>query len=201
MKIFNIIFLGLILLSGCGPNNPNTNKKTTTVSNTPVSGNSVAGSSTSTTTVSVIQAKPIVSLTGFSKGDNFTVDGPLWYDGTAKLDELSSTQVSFNILMSVPPLVGSYQVKDGRINISIRLEKDNKGIYNLMILDLFKNKAYLVPGVKLESGKTDGDWFNSPKEYIKIFNTNFEYKFVISQPKTITITSSTMPGSLDLSKK
>ncbi len=142
---------------------------------------------------------PIINIAGFQKGDRYVVDGPLWYDGYATLEELNSQEMRINIIMAVPKVGIPYKIIDGKINVIIRLTKNTT--YNLYLTDVYKNKTYLIPKVNLNTGKTLGGWFSSPKDYAKIVAYNQYYNFLINNDKTISISSNTMPGSLTLIKK
>ena len=142
---------------------------------------------------------PLIPISGFKKGDEYSVDGPLWYDGSAKLQEFNSSEMRINIVMNVPSLGIPYQIKDGKIDVTIKFSKDSK--YNLYLSDNNKSKTYTVPQVGLETGKISGGWFSKEKEYAKITALGQYYTFTVESPQVITISSNTLPGGLTLTKR
>ena len=141
----------------------------------------------------------IIPIPIFSRGDEFYVDGPLWYDGTARIEQFNSNEMRINIVMNVPSVGIPYQIKNGQINVTIKFFKNPK--YNLLLSDINRGKNFTVPGVRLEMGKIAGGWFTAEKEYAKIIASNQHYLFTIDSPQVITISTNTIPGTLRLTKK
>ena len=144
---------------------------------------------------------PLLSFPGFYKGAEFLADGPLWYDGTAKLEEYSAKELRLSILIGLPDIVKTYKIKDGKANIAIKLNKDPKGKFILTISDLYAKKNFNLTDVKITSGKVDGNWFSKEKKYTKISAGKQEYTFTIEDTGKVTISSTGMPGSLFLKRK
>ncbi len=142
---------------------------------------------------------PLISISGFKKGDEYNVDGPLWYDGTAKLEEFNNNEMKINIIISAPSIGLPYQVKDGKLNVTIKLFRDSK--LNCYIYDLNSGKTYMLPNVTLETGKTESGWFSTGKEFTKIVSSNQYYNFTVESTTVISISSNGMPGGLTLTKK
>ncbi|MFN8577591.1 MAG: hypothetical protein U0354_12110 [Candidatus Sericytochromatia bacterium] len=142
---------------------------------------------------------PLITISGFKKGDQYNVDGPLWYDGTAKIEEFNNNEMKININMSAPNVGLQFQLKDGKINVSIRLFRDSK--LNCYLYDLNSGKTYMLPNPKLEMGKTEAGWFSTSKEFAKIISGTQFYNFTMESPTIISISSSIMPGGLTLTKR
>ncbi len=199
----SILLTFLVMLSSCSsPNTPKTSATitTTTTPKASTSNNSNVNAGTNLQPAPIVAPQPpIISISGFKKGDEYSVDGPLWYDGTAKLEEFNSSELRINIVMNAPNVGIPYQLKDGKINVTIKFFKDSK--YNLHLYDNNKDKAYMVPQVGLEIGKLTGGWFSKDKEYAKITASTQYYTFTIESPQVITISSNTMPGGLTLTKR
>lgn len=198
LRPYYLVFL--LLLSACSsPASPKPSPSPTqAVVSNPAPANTQVNTAPQPAPVAAPQP-PLISISGFKKGDEYTVDGPLWYDGTAKLEEFSATEMRINIIMSAPSVGLPYQLKDGKVNVTIRLFKDSK--LNLYLSDINKGKTYMVPGVSLETGKTDAGWFSTSKEYAKIVASTQYYNFTVESPTVITISSNAMPGGLTLTKK
>lgn len=200
-----LLIAGLILLTSCS--NPNSTPKASaspspapTNNQAPVQNNNTNPQQVSNQPAPIAAPQPpLITISGFKKGDTYNVDGPLWYDGTAKLEEFNNNEMRINMSISVPSVGLPYQIKDGKINVTIKLFRDSK--LNCYIYDLNKNKTYMLPNVSLETGKTSSGWFSSEKEYAKIIATNQYYNFTVESPTVISITSNTMPGGLTLFKK
>lgn len=195
-------FVCLFLISSCsGPSSsakPSASPSNNTINQQ--TNNSNTQNSVSNQPAPVAAPKPpLINISGFKKGDQYNVDGPLWYDGTAKLEEFNDNEMKINMAISVPSVGLPYQIKDGKINVTIKLFRDpNLKCY---IYDLNKSKTYMLPNVVLETGKTTSGWFSSGKEYAKIISTSQYYNFTVDSPSVISITSNTMPGGLTLIKK
>jgi len=74
-----------------------------------------------------LAADKIMNLPGFNEGDKVEVDGPVWYNGDGKVDKFNEKVLDFNMRMKVPGDFDTYKVKDGKINISIKVEKQDDG--------------------------------------------------------------------------
>jgi len=100
---------------------------------------------------------------GFKKGDEITIDGPLWYDGKAKINDLSQKFISISMNMKCPDIkalakiFGSdniympYKLIDGKLNLDVSAEKMKDGSYKMIIKDKNENnKIYTMPNMKAE---------------------------------------------------
>lgn len=89
-------------------------------------------------------AEKIMNLPGFNEGDNVELDGPLWYNGNGRINKFNENVLDFNMRMKVPGDFDTYKVKDGKINISIKVEKQAKGSVLVTTTDHNDNNKAIV---------------------------------------------------------
>jgi len=143
----------------------------------------------------------IISLPGFSEGNEIFVDGPLWYDGEAKLQKYNQTILKLEMSISVPEINTGYQIKDGKIRILLSLTKENKK-YQLEITDQNKENAnYLFRDVKVKNEKISAGIFSPEKKAIKITTEKQNYTFIIEDQGKMSITADNLPASIGLIRK
>ena len=106
---------------------------------------------------------------GFKNGDEINVDGPLWYDGNAKLNKLEKDSFSISLNMKFPDIdklskmlgLGDdvsipYKVVDGKLNIDISTEKLKNGFYQITIKDKNNSdKIFTMSNMKSEISGDD----------------------------------------------
>lgn len=100
---------------------------------------------TSKTNISFLESKindkPAINIPNAKAGDKYEVDGPLWYDGTAELKKYDSNSMEVKINMKASEKVLGvktnipYIIKDGKVNISVKLEKGNGNDFKLTTTD------------------------------------------------------------------
>lgn len=156
--------------------------------------NSITNKETST-----IKPKPnpIFYMPGFTKGDTFSVDGPLWFDGDGKVNEFNENSLILNLKVLVPPFPEGYKTKDSKINIELRINKDNSK-YSFAVKDLNSNLLYKFKNMTLTTGKTEANFFSQSKPYINIKNDDEQYNFLIQDTGIILLNISSFPGDIIL---
>ena len=200
-NFFNVLGTSLILLIfSCSSNNTTPKKPISSATPAPQQ----ATNTTPTNNVPAVPAPPpppppIIQMDILAKGSTFDVDGPLWYDGVANVEELNASQLRINITIAVPAVGLPYEVKDGKSSIQIKIEKDANGKYSLMLNDLYKKVYYLAKDVKFSSGKTDAGWFGKAKDFVKVVAFDQDYLFTIEEKNKVAI--SVAGVSLLLTKK
>lgn len=145
----------------------------------------------------------IVEVEGFAPGDTFKVDGPMWYDGEAKLLEFNDKILTLELTMKATDSFGKvdFVIKDGLVDLIIKLEKPDDD-YRLTVEDNNNNGKTLVQdNLKVEHGMTEDGLFTDPKKFIKASNEIDSTVFTIDKPGHINIKTTAMPVSVDLIKK
>jgi hypothetical protein len=145
--------------------------------------------------------RPLVYFPGLYRGSRFFVDGPLWYDGDAVLEQYDHNNLKISINMRVPNIAMAYKIIDNRISIAIGLARGADTKLSLTINDFYGRKNYFIPNVRLRFGETEGGWFTRSKEFIRIIALNQVYTFIIQEPGRLSLTSNIVPGSLSLIKR
>lgn len=144
--------------------------------------------------------RPLLGIPNAKQGDSFKVDGPLWYDGNAKLAKYDSKSLQMDISMKAADKVLGYDVKlpfklkDGKLNLSINLEKKSEGNYSLVIVDKNNNGSKQVQNVK-ETEKMIGG-----KKELTFAGALGTTTFTISSAGDIAIKPHGVPFTLDLNK-
>lgn len=147
-----------------------------------------------------VNAKPIFGIPNAKQGDSFKVDGPLWYDGNAKLSKYDSKSMQMDISMKAADKVLGYdlnlpfKLKDGKLNLSISLDKKSEGKYTLVILDKNNNNSKQVQEVS-ETEKIIGS-----KKELTFSGAQGVTTFTISSAGDIAIKPHGVPFTLDLNK-
>ncbi len=206
-RFLSIFLFFSLIITSCNSKNDsnNTIKPSTVVSpntqNTSVSNTNTSNNQPQTTTTSpiIVPQTPIVNIKGFSKGQKFSVEGP-FSSGEAEITDYSNSLMSISIVMNVPSVPLPYEVKDGKISVEIKLEKDANSKYGLTLNDLNKKYKYFTDQVKIIEGKTEAGWFSSAKDFVKI-SAYQEYTFTVENENTVTISTAPVPVSLKLTKK
>lgn len=146
--------------------------------------------------------KPIMDLPNTKQGDSFKVDGPLWYDGSANLKKYDSKSMQFDISMKAAKSVLGfdtnipYTIKDGKVNLSISIEKKSDGKYVMTTSDNNNN------GSKLTNSVSSTEKMVGNKREI-VFDAGYGNKttFLVSKNGDMSIKPKGAPFSLDLYKK
>lgn len=144
----------------------------------------------------------IVKVEDIKEGDTFVVDGPMWYDGTAKLNKFNEQTLDLNLEMKATDKFGAIEfvIKDGSVNLDIVLDKPDED-YRLTVVDNNNNGEKMVQdNLKIEYGETSGGLFSGSKDYIKVSNAEDSTTFTINKPGHISIKTSAIPVSVDLIK-
>lgn len=199
IKLRLLLVTLMLLVTSCSPPSSTKASASPKPSSTPTTVNTNTTPQVNPQPAPVTSQPPLITISGFKKGDQYNVDGPLWYDGTAKIEEFNNNEMKININMSAPAVGLQFQLKDGKLNISIRLFRDSK--LNCYLYDLNSGKTYMLPNPKLEMGKTEAGWFSTSKEFAKIISGSQFYNFTMESQTVISISSSIMPGGLTLTKK
>ncbi|MFN8671256.1 MAG: hypothetical protein U0457_04125 [Candidatus Sericytochromatia bacterium] len=203
LKLFLVNFLFLSIIScNSKPSTPTPTKTPVNVTQNNVTTNTHETTNTNqvnTGTVVSTPITPIVNIKGFSQGQKFDVVGP-FSSGIAEVKEYSGTSMSININLNVPSVPLPYEVKDGKINVDIKLEKTAESAYALTLFDINKNYKYYTNQVKITQGKTEAGWFSSAKDFVKI-SAYQDYTFTVENDTTISISTAPVPISLTLTKK
>lgn len=144
--------------------------------------------------------KPILGIPNAKQGDSFKVDGPLWYDGSAKLSKYDSKSMQMDISMKAADKILGYdlnlpfKLKDGKLNLSISLDKKADGKYTLVIFDKNNNNSKQVQSVT-ETEKMIGN-----KKELTFSGAQGVTTFTISSAGDIAIKPHGVPFTLDLNK-
>lgn len=147
-----------------------------------------------------VKSKYLVDVEGFSEGNTFFVDGPLWYDGEAHLQTYNETRLELNLKMKFPPSFGilPYKVKKGKIDLLITIEK-NGDSFNMTTTDNYAEKVVeSEEGLKVKHGYTDEK--TGKKEFVRICNEQHSVTFIIHNPEKVTVKASRFPVGVDLIK-
>lgn len=139
---------------------------------------------------------PIVNFPGFSEGDNLELDGPMWYNGDGKIKTLNDKVIDINISMKVPSSIDQFVIKDGKINISMKLEKQDDGKIKFTTTDHNdKDKSYV------ETGTIKEKEINGKKKQYIIKTDSQTVTLTEIQSGKFKIEMSSMPGSIEVIKK
>lgn len=145
-------------------------------------------------------SQKIFYIPGFSKGDDFYIDGPLWFDGEGKVKEFNSSTLNLNLNVSVPEFIKGYKVLNGKISLDLKIGKNNSK-YTFNIKDLNANLDYNFSNIIVNIGKTEEIFFSKSKSYINIKDNNSQYKFIIEDTGIISLNISSIPGNIILKNK
>lgn len=152
----------------------------------------------SSANLSFVDNNPILNIPKAKAGDKFNVDGPLWYDGTATLKKYDQNTMEFDISMKAAKKVLGvntnipYEIKNGKISLSVKLEKTKDNEYILTTTD--HNNSDKKDVQKVKSTGTDKNLTMTDKYGNKT-------SFTIKSNGDMSIKTAGAPFSLDLTKK
>jgi hypothetical protein len=147
-----------------------------------------------------VKTKYLVEVEGFTEGDSFFVDGPLWYDGEAQLQTYNDKKLELRLNMKFPPSFGilPYTIKKGKIDLMIIIEKEAKG-YSMLVTDSNANGAVVENehGLTVKYGTLNSA---GEKDCVVICNKKYSVTFIIHNADKVIVKTSRFPVAVDLIK-
>lgn len=147
-----------------------------------------------------VKLKYLVDVEGFSEGDTFFVDGPLWFDGEAHLKTYNDKMLELFLKMKFPPSFGilPYTVKKGMIDLIITIEKTGDH-FSMSTTDNYTGEVVeKEEGLDVKYGHTNTS--SVEKEFVRISNGSHSVTFIIQNSQKVTVKASKFPIGVDLIK-
>lgn len=148
--------------------------------------------------------KPLPSFPGFRAGDALDIDGPLWANGTGRIVAMDANRLELQFTVKDPTdlpgirkLVNNpYIRKDGKVSISLRVERLDDGKVRASTVDLNDGKSTgSSVGTISELNK------GGKKQYL-IRTPDLNITITLTGPGKMNVELSALPvGSFDISKK
>jgi len=135
--------------------------------------------------------QPILTLSGFNAGDKVELDGPLWFNGNGKIEQLDSKAFAFQFSMKVPDSAGKYfKMVNGKINLTVKVAKDGNNQIKVTTRD---NNA--------GTERVDNGGFTQNGNTITITGQGQTITLKSTGNGKANMTCSNMPGSIDIIKR